>query len=87
MTWKILSTTGLLAALILGASGVQAQSSSDRETYHYSMELDIKKVVSSQVDANPVCGVVTHHLTYLDSNNQEHRITYLGVASNCPGDN
>ena len=85
MKSKAIYAAALFAALNICTFAAHADSNVNAESYTYGTHLDIKKVLSSEQDQGPNCGVVNAHLTYLDSGDQTRTLDYLKTNDKCLG--
>ncbi|MGV8918178.1 MAG: DUF2790 domain-containing protein [Pseudomonas sp.] len=83
MKSKAIYAAALFAALNICTFAAHADSNVKAETYAYGTHLDIKKVLSSEQDQGPNCGVVKARLTYLDSQDQTRALEYLKISDVC----
>lgn len=87
MNFKAVSAACLLTVLNVGALPAMAQTNAAIETYTYSTQLDIQKVLSLSEDSSQNCGVVNAQMTYLDSQGQKRVLGYSKLAENCSDGN
>jgi Protein of unknown function (DUF2790) len=83
MNSKAIYAACLFAALNVCTLSARAESVTQHETYSYGSHLDIKKVLSSTQDASSSCGVVSSHLTYLNTQGQKQVLDYSSLADVC----
>jgi len=79
-----IKTISAIAVFALASTGaVLAQADTIHDSYHYGQHLDIQKVLADNADASQTCKVVGAHMTYLDSQHQEHVLDYRRMAEVC----
>jgi hypothetical protein len=83
MNTKAVYAACLFAALNICTLSANAEAQIKPEKYTYDTMLDVQKVLSAVEDSSAECGVVTAHLTYLDSEGQKQVLEYRKVAENC----
>lgn len=83
MNTKVIYAACLFAALNICTLSARAESNVQAQTYTYGTHLDIQKVLSMSEDAEPACGVVNAHMTYLDSAGHKQALDYRKFADNC----
>ncbi|MGK9063678.1 DUF2790 domain-containing protein [Stutzerimonas chloritidismutans] len=59
-----------------------AQAEPQVEPYHYGDKLDVAKLVSMDVPHGG-CEIVTATMTYLDSQGEVHKVSYLRQGPDC----
>ncbi|SCW70294.1 MULTISPECIES: DUF2790 domain-containing protein [unclassified Pseudomonas] len=87
MNTKALYAACLFAALNICTLSARAESNVQTHSYTYGTHLDIQKVLSLTEDAEPTCGVVKAHMTYLDSAGHEQALDYRKLSDNCNNQN
>lgn len=87
VNWKSLVTSLSATFLSLAAVMAHADTSVPPQTYRYGTPLDIAHVSSITHDAGPACGLTTFHMTYQDSQNQQHVLDYLDETPDCTNQN
>lgn len=83
MNIKTISAIAVFAAASFGVAAAQAAPAPIQDSYHYGEHLDIHKVLADNADNSLTCKVVGAHMTYLDSQNQEHVLNYRRMAEVC----
>ncbi|MGC1329314.1 MULTISPECIES: DUF2790 domain-containing protein [unclassified Pseudomonas] len=83
MNIKTISAIAVFATASFGAVAAQAAAAPVQDTYHYGQHLDIQKVLADNADNSMTCQVVGAHMTYLDSQHQEHVLNYRRMAEVC----
>ncbi|EPJ77649.1 MULTISPECIES: DUF2790 domain-containing protein [Pseudomonas] len=83
MNTKALYAACLFAALNICTLSARAESNVPAQTYTYGTHLDVQKVLSLSEDAEPTCGVVNAHMTYLDSAGHKQALDYRKLSDNC----
>ncbi|WP_447770258.1 DUF2790 domain-containing protein [Pseudomonas kilonensis] len=83
MNTKALYAACLFAALNICTLSARAESNVPAHTYTYGTHLDVQKVLSLSEDAEPTCGVVNAHMTYLDSAGHQQALDYRKFSDNC----
>ncbi|MFI8479099.1 DUF2790 domain-containing protein [Pseudomonas sp. NPDC078700] len=87
MNRKVIFAASLFAALNICTLSAHAEAKSAPQTYTYSTQLDVSKVLSLTEDSAPECGVVNAQMTYLDSQHKTHVLDYRKISENCTSDN
>lgn len=87
VNWKNLATSFSAIVLSLAAVLAHADTQAPHQNYHYGTRLDIAHVSSITHDAGPACGITTFHMTYQDSQNQQHVLDYVGETPGCTNQN
>lgn len=63
------------------AAPVQASVNTQAsDSYDYSQDLDIAKVVRMNTSAGNLCGPVQGHMTYIDSKGVQHELNYTRLG-------
>lgn len=83
MNIKTISAIAVFAATSFGAVAAQAAAAPIQDSYHYGQHLDVQKVLADNADDSITCKVVSAHMTYLDSQHQEHVLNYRRMAEAC----
>jgi hypothetical protein len=84
MNSKLTVAACLFAALNVCTFAARAEAS---EVHSYSSQPDIQKVLSSSQEPSGTCGLVTSHITYLDSKGRTQMLDYLKAADDCHNQN
>ncbi|SNS82373.1 DUF2790 domain-containing protein [Pseudomonas segetis] len=83
MNLKSITAACIFTSLSLGVLPAMAQAAQDHERYSYGTQLDVAQVVSLTEAPAQTCGVVSAHMTYLDSKGHTQVLDYSKLAQVC----
>jgi len=83
MNIQNLSIAGLLAVIALGGAPVYAKEQTNPPAYEYGMPLDVAQAIRIEAPNPPVCEVVRAKMTYVDSQGEIRRVSFLQLAEAC----
>ncbi|MGY2290582.1 DUF2790 domain-containing protein [Pseudomonas sp. SDO528_S397] len=87
MRYPFIALLSLFSTLAFASGETPASeanaSAPDSQTYDYSQDLDIAKVVRVTSDASNTCGQVKGHMVYVDSQGVRHELQYLRLGDAC----
>ncbi|NWC92962.1 MULTISPECIES: DUF2790 domain-containing protein [unclassified Pseudomonas] len=88
MRYLLIALLGLFSTLAFAqgetpapTTGTAATAAS--ETYDYSQDLDIAKVVRVSSESSTECGPVKGHMVYIDSHGVRHELDYMRLGDAC----
>lgn len=88
MRYLLVALLSLFSTLALAQGETSAPqtgsaATATAETYDYSQDLDIAKVVRVSSEAANTCGPVKGHMVYVDSHGVRHELEYVRLGDAC----
>ncbi|MHA6575411.1 DUF2790 domain-containing protein [Pseudomonas yamanorum] len=87
MRYLLIAVLGLFSTLAVAQGETPAPtvtaSAPASESYDYSQDLDIAKVVRVSTESSTECGPVKGHMVYIDSHGVRHELDYMRLGDAC----